>query len=93
VVKVSFIRRAGRGPSSETTNGSSVAVPPDDRCSPVICTCQLGGATNVSIARGNVIIGDHARVVRDEIIGTVPVTTTLVSCQDAACGEEVSPGW
>jgi hypothetical protein len=69
---------------------------PEDALPFALCISAVGqppecrDLTDVSIARGNVILGDHGRVVPDEVLGTVPVTTTLVPCEDAACGAGVT---
>ena len=50
--------------------------------------------TDVSVARGNVVLADHGRWVRGEDLGSVPVAAEQVPCADAACGQAavLTPG-
>jgi hypothetical protein len=61
------------------------AVGPPPKCEPL---------PHVSVARGNVILVDHGRRVRGEVLGTVPATSQLLPCEDAACGQDTiyTPG-
>ncbi len=58
---------------------SSVGPPPE-------CT-EL---TDVSVARGNVLLVDHGVWVRGEELGTVPVREELVPCAGVACGRSAT---
>ncbi len=68
----------------------------DDALPFALCISSVGLApecrelTDVSVARGNVILCDHGRRVRDEVLGDVPAVGAVVPCEDAACGEAVA---
>lgn len=51
-----------------------------------MCACL----TNVSVARGNVLLVDHGRRVADEDLGTVPVAATQVTCLAAGQPSEIT---
>jgi hypothetical protein len=69
---------------------------PDDALPFALCISAVGlppecrDLSDVSVARGNVILSDHGRRVGDEVLGSVPVTAVLAPCEDAACGEQVT---
>ena len=54
------------------------AVGPPPQCEPL---------DNVTVAHGNVVLVDHGSWVRGENLGTVPVSSELIPCADAACGQ------
>ncbi len=57
-----------------------------------LCLSAVGPApecaelTDVSVARGNVVLVDHGRRVEDEDLGAVPELAALIPCAEVACG-------
>ncbi|GAA4759420.1 putative baseplate assembly protein [Actinomycetospora chibensis] len=46
--------------------------------------------TDVSVARGNVVLVDHGRLVSDEDLGAVPQLSAVMPCAEAACGRSAT---
>jgi predicted phage baseplate assembly protein len=67
-----------------------VAESTDDgtECHRVRCTLR----TDVSVARGNIVLVDHGRTVRDEVLGTVEMDRVTETCdEESRPSERVSP--